>query len=1000
VVSSAGYWCCHQWRLARHYAKFLSDLALLPGVGTETIKIHGHEFSARLTPSRNHLVALRENNRVHIATARDAASLDVALTAVFGEKTGVRLAACTDAIESEVPMWLDRFDRFGFRFYYRPWELPKNLTTREKTAYDFTREFDFARQSDRAGFVFWSSIDNIDTAEGLTTLPWWDWAFAQAKSRGLPVGINMPLNSRGSTWFYNRHRDQLAQKMPQFSGNIRAIADPSNQGNGNLSWSATTAKDELLAWLRESLRQLMASGDNITTVLEPHDELRHGDHDIFMEYGPVADATWRVFLDEKYTSIRNLNTAWGTSFVSWDEVRVPEVASFAGWGKDALDLAGPWKVGHEEFPDGKNYTLRELSRMHGTIVPTRPPPDDWVAPGFDDSGWPQIIAPGNDQCMFTEARPAIFRRTFSVSAAWKKQHPRLWLHVWDLNTGTGERFAAWLNGKKIGEDTLARNTPHRSACEVTHALVAGDNQLSLRLPRGRLAYRVYLSPTAPRQYPDLGYQLNARWVDFVEWTGWTRAESVRRGMEMIRSVSSDVQIDLMAPDYYADQIKQLAVAYGGNFKNTGHMGAFWADYLPAIMRGAGLPFSLEPGWPAPDLAWFKKQTSLWATEGIQGIDYFIHVGSILWREDIRNWFEENLRQIHLIGKYHAPAAEVAALYPATIAARTGFPWLSDPNTNSGAGYWNWNIRANLMGLYESDGLTESSFASGDAARYKVIIDTNTSIMDEAMVTDIGNYVRAGGTFVTFVQTGRHTPVVKDAWPISRLTGYKIAAIDKLDPASARPLRTRSLRPAPGQDVFSGDWSNTKANGLTLQSAAPDTKDLLLWQDGTTAIGMRSLGKGRIIQVGCKFSGRGIPDRIDETIDVTQNHATSSDASRALPRLFDSILKWRGIAPVSARVTPRNGGLRLRNCVSNNWMHDVWVLWNQSATTHAAGHLVFGDDPAIFPESAHNIRNAREETVTPRRTRLRDPAARNPRLVDTARFTRRARRARRLVCLAT
>jgi hypothetical protein len=48
-------------------------------------------------------------------------------------------------------------------------------------------------------------------------------------------------------------------------------------------------------------------------------------------------------------------------------------------------------------------------------------------------------------------------------------------------------------------------------------------------------------------------------------------------MEMIRRATPNLGITLMHPDEYSDGFKGLAVAYGGEFHNTGYMGAFWAD---------------------------------------------------------------------------------------------------------------------------------------------------------------------------------------------------------------------------------------------------------------------------------------------------------------------------------------------------------------------------------------------------------------------------------------
>lgn len=933
-------------------AKYLSDLYSLPGVEAESSMINGVEVSVQKVISQGVIAAMRSGTKVSIAIGYDKDALSATLQAVFGKQ----LKDVASRAEVEVPMWLNRWDRFGFRFYYRPWELPPKTASQD---YDFEQEFVFAEKSDRAGFVMWEGREPVDSAGGMMRGPWWDWALELAKERNLPVGINSVINSEGASSFFNRYRDELAQKMPQFSGNTRAIADPSAQANGVLSWSSTNGKDVALAELQKSLRKIMSSSANITSVLEPHDELYHGKHDMFLEYGPLADSTFRSFLEKKYGGIDALNKAWETSLTSWDEVRVPEVASFAGWGEGAIDLRGEWKVAHEPFADGVTYTKKELSRLNGKIVETKGAPAEWFAEAFDDSGWPSMTAPGNDVAMFVDARPAVFRTTFDLPSEWMGK--KAWLYVWDLNLGTGEKVVAYVNGQKVGEDIILHYTPHWGAFEVTKALRAGKNQISLRLPRGRMAYRVYLSQDEPKQYPDLGRGANARWVDFTSWLGWSRVENARRGMEMIRQVDPNVQIDLMAPDHYANEIRRLAAEYGGNFKNTGHMGAFWADYLPSLMRGARLPFSLEPGWPAPDPDWFKRHMGLYATEGIQGIDYFIHVGSILWREPVRKYFEENLSQIRFIGKYHTPPAEVAALYPSTIDAKTGFPWGFNPNVNVGSGYWNWNVRAYLMGLYESDGLTESSFEDGEASRYRVIIDTNTSIMDDRMIGEIENYVRNGGTFVTFVQTGRHTPVDRDAWPISQLTGFRVTHIDPLN-EKGDPIKSRGLKPAPNQDVFtSGDWSQVKANGLSLEPVTPDAIPLMLWADGSVAIGMRKLGEGYVIQVGPKFGGRGMPDRLPG--DASQNHQIPQGAAQSLTHLLSSILEWRGVKQIEAHLNTETQQARFRHYLTNNGLYDAWVVWNQSAKDPLQGHILFGPDPTTFPKSAFDLKEGRDLTIS-------------------------------------
>jgi hypothetical protein len=466
----------------------------------------------------------------------------------------------------------------------------------------------------------------------------------------------------------------------------------------------------------------------------------------------------------------------------------------------------------------------------------------------------------------------------------------------------------------------------------------GTNILAVRLPQGFIAYKTYLSPVEPKKYPGLGEALNSQWVDFSDFTQWSRIEDVRRGMEMIRQVAPNQGITLMHPDEYSDGVKMLAEAYGGEFHNTGYMGIFYADYNSSLMRGANLPYSVEPAAPADDLAHFKRNFGLYETEGVQSVDYFLHIGDILWRPDFKADYEAHRKQIALMGQTHFVKAQTACLYSDRNAQLTGYPWGASPNTLFNGGYWAWNACSLLTQRYPYDGLSQSSFASGDADPYGVIIDSNTSIMDESMVSDIERWVRNGGTFITLAQTGRHTSVKLDAWPISRLTGYKVLRIDKLKPDGNVDEKS-SLQMAKGQAIFGDSWNGVTANGLHLEKAAEDVHDLLLWNDGTVAVGMRPLGKGYIVELGAKFTGIKIPDRI-EPGDMKLESSELRD-------LLTAVLEWRKVSPEPAHLAVPNDQVFLRHSVTNNGLYDVWTLWNQSPTQEQTVSVVLDKSHATF-----------------------------------------------------
>jgi hypothetical protein len=894
-------------------AKYVSDLNCLPGV-SDAVLPSLPTVAAHVVAAQGAVTAVRMGNKVDILTASNL----IGLLAVFKAAVPAKGAVVVSKPETAVPMYLDRWDKFGFRFYYRPWEQPPGQPASE--TYDVNHEFEWAKTNGRTGLLFWADMCPLETAEGMTHEAWWDWAEKAAKKYELPTAIN-------DTWGINvnGHRDQQMTKMPEFLGSRESvgIAD-----NGTLSWNATTAADEELGLVQTTIKDF-DDDQNVVSWLEPIGELYANDSTVLDEYGPVADGGYRRYLKATFGSLTQVSKRWygdAGHLRSWDDIRVPEVASFLGWGPRAIDLTGTWRVGYEPFTGAtpSNYELQTLGNRR--VEGTTPAPDSWYSSTFDDSSWPTLEAPGNDAMLFLPHRPAVFRRHFDVSEDWRGANPKAWLYVWDLTLGTGDTVRVWLNDVELPRSTVLFNTEHWCALDVSSVLKPGSNFLAMRMPKGVIGYRVYISPDPPIQYPNLGANRNAQWVDFANWQQWFMGNMVERAMEMIRQVDPNRNITQMHPDPYVGVVKDLCMKYGAEFHNTGYMGAFYADMNPLLMNGSDMPNSVEPGGPPKNLAEYKHMMGLYYSEGVQSVDYFIHIGNVLWNDDMRSYFEKTQNSVHLFGKYHAPKAKVAVLYSFKADVANTFPWGSDPNGNLAAGYWRWNLGANLEGRCDRDGVTDGDFGNGNAAAYKVIVDSNTSVMDGNLVSQIEKYVRNGGVFVTFAQTGRHTPTEPDAWPIERLTGYKVTHIDNLD-SGGNPVETRSLRAVPGQAVFDptalAELNAVPANGLSLQAQSADTHDLLLWADGAVAAGYRQIGKGAIVQIGCKWTGNGISDRIEPGGDTAQE--------KALTALLSKLMDWQGIPRVPGRLAPENDWMLTRHYVSNNGLYDVWTLWNESPT---------------------------------------------------------------------
>ena len=141
----------------------------------------------------------------------------------------------------------------------------------------------------------------------------------------------------------------------------------------------------------------------------------------------------------------------------------------------------------------------------------------------------------------------------------------------------------------------------------------------------------------------------------------------------------------------------------------------------------------------------------------------------------------------------------------------GFPW----DGFHGRGFWAaWEslwVRMQLENQipFPRDIVLDSDFPRGNADKYRVIIDGGTVIMETRWSSRIEQWVREGGMFVAYGQTGRHTPEVKDAWPLARLSGYRIVtdsgATDKIS-AAAEQKSLSAAWSETGQRRRHGPWS--------------------------------------------------------------------------------------------------------------------------------------------------------------------------------------------------
>ena len=209
-------------------AKFLSDLQELPGVEKTQVKVRqwglgslqfgGTSLSAFEVKGQGLVAAYRTGNHVMISAASIAAALDGQINGSLGGASG---PVASDP-EVEVPMWLDRYDQHGFRFYYWPGMKPPGQENKE---YDVRDDFNFARDHG-VGIVYWNNLSHVMGADGQTDSSSWDWAEGWSKANHVPVAINVSsLNYDIPSWLANRYRDGMMHPMPGYLGDSMSVAN-------------------------------------------------------------------------------------------------------------------------------------------------------------------------------------------------------------------------------------------------------------------------------------------------------------------------------------------------------------------------------------------------------------------------------------------------------------------------------------------------------------------------------------------------------------------------------------------------------------------------------------------------------------------------------------------------------------------------------------------------------------------------------------------------------
>jgi len=808
---SAEFSCADGPHAVALQGKLLADMFWDAGAEhqTKTVEVNGAPVTLHLWPGYGALAAAQTDRQVVVWGADTEEALVKALKANRSQWRG---ASWTPT--AAYPSYLDFYDLKAFKSYSHSMASVRKEGL--ESHWPFAKKFGIGALAFQGGTFY----NDQCSAPGVVDWTALDYEFGEAVRNG---GMVIPCPAIGEVplWVQNRFPESMAQQSPTSMGlKLGAMPTSCESWGIPLAQRQSSSLDYLRRMMERYEKEPVLGGWHLYCGFPGVEMNTHG---VAQDYSPAGLQEFRRWLrEDRQLDLPALGSRWygdPQHFKSWEEVAIPDENSFFGpLDDEALRVDGGWTWQRA----GKN-----------------------TDPSENTSGWiPVAMPPAQDQ-QFIPMAPVDFRVKFTADE-WLQKHAGENLFLVCNEDMERSTVQVWLNGKYLGEHKPPGIFRGPFSLDVKDILQAGPNELTLRVPKARVLGPVFLTAKEPRRYPFLGRGANARFVDLQEWKSHGIVRNHQQMLEVARSVDANRPYILSAPGWpMADEGAALALHYGMGMQNTGRQ-AFYQPWMAGLGLSGGFYGTSEPGETTKDAEELSRLLGWILIDGDSSHNLYWSLEDYQLEEKKSGWFSRNKRLPELFGK---SLRELPAV--ALIRSTKAFELGSDTP-------FSWDVgRGELQAAhYDNAYVTEQMVAQGAAAKYPVIMDTGTEYMDESTVQGIRRYVQEGGTFIALHNTGRHTLLEPNTWPIASLTGFKVVS-----PQTGRIRFADSLPIFHGWEgqEFSGkgsavDWlKNDLATGDTaLEPTTPDAVALARWPDGSVAVGYRPLGKGRVIVLGSTF----------------------------------------------------------------------------------------------------------------------------------------------------
>lgn len=814
------------------------------------------------------LVFARKDSTVYVLTAASPETAQALL-----KRRG--LAGATFAPRKPHPMALDFFDLRSVSMYY----MGMNVRDMEKGWKRYDREV-LGRTADYwgkfgYGYSFFTPYFGSDElADGaIDTFPM-EYDVKQAVSRGEIVMDHFGMHW-APWWMRNRFPRDIIQWDPNALSGWNALEAMSG------TFLSPFASDEATAYPRRFTARVLdrlhaTAGDTLGCIRvvgggHPGDEM--GLHHLsteFMDYDEAGQAAFRQWLrDTRGLDLPTLSKRWygdEKRLTSWAEVAIPSNYEFFGKLDDnALALRQGWLW----RPDSK------AAEDEGWQKSDYRPGEQWTPTDLAPS-MKQLFLFGSErdkQLRDGRSTVAWLRKEFDASEWLAKnlgQRVFVVAQVGDTQTQPVEVF---LNDAYLGPIKPKTVWCGPIAFEATTLLKPGRNVLCLKVQSGIIRGPVFLTTQEPKRYPYLGPLGNARWVDLRDWEAQKLVGGWKREGRFVRERDPDTPFMFVpgSSRELSDRFLELKRELGISSLHFTGGGSSYMPWWPGLGYAIGAYGTSEEGGTISDTPGLSRELA-WMLLDAQGHhNYYYEAQDYMRIEEKTHWFSKNARLLDLMGKSTWEKPSIAVFR----AARSDnyFPYTAQAD--------DWDIgRSSLQAAhYQNVYVTEAELRSGLASDYPVVFDSGTTVLDDDLLAAIERYVRGGGTFVAVNVTGRHTLLQADAWPIEKLTGFKV--LGERDNMHITVLPDNPLLKRMAGMTFNGNgiavnWMgvNHLAEGaVALQPQDGEGTVLARWEDGTVAAGMRRLGKGRVIILGSSF-WRSMSDRAGNGVSLNGSVQTT------------------------------------------------------------------------------------------------------------------------------